>query len=155
MLQVCIWNHSCPSAWRLACYASRAHWFYAHGNSLLHFVHEIVVSFIWLIVCRCTYHLKLSDMMMLMHFYYSSLSSIYSHINWIYLKIFLHVNLDYGDYPLVWLMVLCLWVQPYGFFNCSPAVDVPPNPCEMDSKDNESKDNGVSKPIQSGLVSKL
>jgi len=46
-------------------------------------------------------------------------------------------------------------VQPHGFFNCSPAVDVPPNACEMDSKDNDIKDNGSSKPIQSGLTAKL
>ena len=46
-------------------------------------------------------------------------------------------------------------MQPHGFFNCSPAVDVPPNACELDGKDNDGKDNGVVKPTQSGLLSKL
>jgi primary-amine oxidase len=42
------------------------------------------------------------------------------------------------------------YVQPHGFFNCSPAVDVPPSPGDTDIKE-----NGVAKPIQNGLVSKL
>lgn len=45
-------------------------------------------------------------------------------------------------------------LQPHGFFNCSPAVDVPPGACEMDVKENEVKDNSGSgaKPIPNGLI---
>lgn len=44
-------------------------------------------------------------------------------------------------------------VQPHGFFNCSPAVDIPPSTNDnLDHKDN----NGiVAKPIQNGLPAKL
>ncbi|MCH94725.1 copper amine oxidase 1-like, partial [Trifolium medium] len=52
-------------------------------------------------------------------------------------------------------MTTDLNMMPHGFFNCSPAVDVPPNSCEVESKDTDIKDNGASKPIQSGLASKL
>ncbi|CAF2123707.1 unnamed protein product [Brassica napus] len=48
------------------------------------------------------------------------------------------------------------FIQPHGFFNCSPAVDVPPNPaCELDTKDSEVKEVVAPKPLQSGLLSKL
>lgn len=44
-----------------------------------------------------------------------------------------------------------LLMQPHGFFNCSPAVDVPPN-----ASDVEIKDNGMAvKPIQNELLAKL
>ena len=46
-------------------------------------------------------------------------------------------------------------VQPHGFFNCSPAVDVPPSTCELDAKDNDVKDNGAAKPLQNGVLAKL
>jgi primary-amine oxidase len=46
-------------------------------------------------------------------------------------------------------------MQPHGFFNCSPAVDVPPSACELDAKDNDAKDNSVSKPLQNGVLAKL
>lgn len=49
----------------------------------------------------------------------------------------------------------CLWVQPHGFFNCSPAIDVPPNACELEAKDNDVKDSVVAKPIQPALLAKL
>ncbi|EHA8589655.1 putative Amine oxidase [Cocos nucifera] len=42
-------------------------------------------------------------------------------------------------------------LQPHGFFNCSPAVDVPPGPSEVEVKDN----NGTPKLIQNGLLAKL
>jgi hypothetical protein len=58
-------------------------------------------------------------------------------------------------FSIVWHMNVSSCVQPHGFFNCSPAVDVPPNSCEVESKDTDIKDNGASKPIQSGLASKL
>ena len=38
-------------------------------------------------------------------------------------------------------------MQPHGFFNCSPAVDVPPSACELDAKD--------AKPLQNGVLAKL
>ncbi|KAG6746063.1 hypothetical protein POTOM_050576 [Populus tomentosa] len=41
-------------------------------------------------------------------------------------------------------------MQPHGFFNCSPAVDVPPSACELDAKD-----NNVAKPLQNGVLAKL
>lgn len=44
-----------------------------------------------------------------------------------------------------------LVMQPHGFFNCSPAVDVPPCASEV-----EIKDSVVAvKPIQNGLIAKL
>ncbi|KAL5122485.1 Copper methylamine oxidase [Glycine soja] len=56
---------------------------------------------------------------------------------------------------------LATWVQknrsleeadiPHGFFNCSPAVDVPPSASDLDDKE-----NGMSaKPIQNGMIAKL
>ena len=49
------------------------------------------------------------------------------------------------------LILVCLLMQPHGFFNCSPAVDVPPN-----ASDVEIKDNGMAvKPIQNELLAKL
>jgi primary-amine oxidase len=42
-------------------------------------------------------------------------------------------------------------MQPHGFFNCSPAVDVPPSACDV-----EIKENGIAvKPTQNGLLAKL
>lgn len=46
-------------------------------------------------------------------------------------------------------------MQPHGFFNCSPAIDVPPNPCQLEAKDSDTKDNGQAKPSPSGLIAKL
>lgn len=58
--------------------------------------------------------------------------------------------------PFVKLMMCLWWVQPHGFFNCSPAVDVPPGACELDVKDADVKDSGgVVKPIPNGLMAKL
>jgi primary-amine oxidase len=42
-----------------------------------------------------------------------------------------------------------LFVQPHGFFNCSPAVDVPP-PSDVDAKEAETP-----KEIHTELISKL
>ena len=40
-------------------------------------------------------------------------------------------------------------MQPHGFFNASPAVDVPPS-------DLDDKENGMAaKPIQNGVIAKL
>ncbi|KAL0318561.1 UNVERIFIED_CONTAM: putative late blight resistance proteinR1B-11 [Sesamum angustifolium] len=38
--------------------------------------------------------------------------------------------------------------KPHGFFNCSPALDVPP-------KESDVKDNGVAKPTSSALIANL
>jgi len=46
-------------------------------------------------------------------------------------------------------------IQPHGFFNCSPAVDVPPNPCELETKESEVKEVVAPKALQTGLLSKL
>lgn len=51
-------------------------------------------------------------------------------------------------------------MQPHGFFNCSPAVDVPPSSCDSDVKDNgNGNENGngvvVTKPLQNALLAKL
>ncbi|WKA08745.1 hypothetical protein VitviT2T_026441 [Vitis vinifera] len=59
------------------------------------------------------------------------------------------------DWPVMPVERIGFMLQPHGFFNCSPAVDVPPNACELDGKDNDVKDNGVAKPIQTGLLSKI
>ncbi|KAK2442940.1 copper methylamine oxidase [Trifolium repens] len=59
------------------------------------------------------------------------------------------------DWPVMPVEHIGFMLMPHGFFNCSPAVDVPPNSCEVESKDTDIKDNGASKPIQSGLASKL
>jgi primary-amine oxidase len=42
-------------------------------------------------------------------------------------------------------------MQPHGFFNSSPAVDVPPSASDLDLKDNVV----AAKPIQNGLLAKL
>ncbi|XP_027333045.1 uncharacterized protein LOC113847913 [Abrus precatorius] len=57
------------------------------------------------------------------------------------------------DWPVMPVERIGFMLVPHGFFNCSPAVDVPPSSCELDSKDNN--DNGPSKQIQGGFVAKL
>ncbi|KAL9249868.1 Amine oxidase [copper-containing] zeta, peroxisomal-like protein [Drosera capensis] len=59
------------------------------------------------------------------------------------------------DWPVMPVDRIGFMLMPYGFFNRSPAIDVPPNPCEGESRDTDAKDNGVTKPIQPTLVSKL
>ncbi|OIW17741.1 hypothetical protein TanjilG_29091 [Lupinus angustifolius] len=61
------------------------------------------------------------------------------------------------DWPVMPVEHIGFVLVPHGFFNCSPAVDVPPSQCEMDSKYNNGvKDNnGGPKQIQNGLVAKL
>ncbi|XP_077226740.1 diamine oxidase [copper-containing] 1, peroxisomal-like isoform X2 [Tasmannia lanceolata] len=54
------------------------------------------------------------------------------------------------DWPVMPVERIGFMLMPHGFFNCSPAVDVPPSVSEM-----ELKDSGVSKPIQNGLLAKL
>ncbi|GLU13182.1 hypothetical protein SLE2022_298270 [Rubroshorea leprosula] len=51
------------------------------------------------------------------------------------------------DWPVMPVEHIGFMLMPHGFFNCSPAVDVPPNSCEMEAKDSDLKDNGLSKSI--------
>ncbi|WOH05245.1 hypothetical protein DCAR_0624659 [Daucus carota subsp. sativus] len=39
--------------------------------------------------------------------------------------------------------------------NCSPAIDVPPNPCQSEAKDVDTKDNEQGKPSSNGFIAKL
>ncbi|EEF51936.1 copper methylamine oxidase isoform X2 [Ricinus communis] len=59
------------------------------------------------------------------------------------------------DWPVMPVERIGFMLMPHGFFNCSPAVDVPPNVCELDIKENDVKENGVAKPLQNGLLAKL
>ncbi|KAJ8758980.1 hypothetical protein K2173_003218 [Erythroxylum novogranatense] len=55
------------------------------------------------------------------------------------------------DWPVMPVERIGFMLMPHGFFNCSPAVDVPPSTSDLDLKD-----NGVTtKPVQNGLLSKL
>ncbi|KAK7361634.1 hypothetical protein VNO77_03705 [Canavalia gladiata] len=55
------------------------------------------------------------------------------------------------DWPVMPVERIGFMLMPHGFFNCSPAVDVPPNPSEL-----EDKENGMpAKPTQNGLIAKL
>ncbi|KAL6177512.1 hypothetical protein ACLB2K_049038 [Fragaria x ananassa] len=58
------------------------------------------------------------------------------------------------DWPVMPVEHIGFVLMPHGFFNCCPAVDVPPSACESEVKD-DVKDNGVAKPIQNGLMAKL
>ncbi|KAJ6386983.1 hypothetical protein OIU78_016840 [Salix suchowensis] len=59
------------------------------------------------------------------------------------------------DWPVMPVERIGFMLMPHGFFNCSPAVDVPPSTCELDAKDNDVKDNGAAKPLQNGVLAKL
>ncbi|CAA0826695.1 Copper amine oxidase family protein [Striga hermonthica] len=59
------------------------------------------------------------------------------------------------DWPVMPVEHIGFVLQPHGFFNCSPAVDVPPSTCDMDTKENDSKENVGPKPGSSGLIAKL
>jgi primary-amine oxidase len=60
-------------------------------------------------------------------------------------------NKEYIPFPLLWwLLMMFVLVQPHGFFNCSPAVDVPPSSSDADVKEAESL-----KAMHNGLLSKL
>lgn len=63
------------------------------------------------------------------------------------------LRLRVGIIQIYDLVILCLLfvMQPHGFFNCSPAVDVPPSANDLDLKDNGM----TAKPIQNGLLAKL
>ncbi|CAA2969543.1 copper methylamine oxidase-like [Olea europaea subsp. europaea] len=55
------------------------------------------------------------------------------------------------DWPVMPVELIGFMLQPHGFFNCSPAVDVPPNACETDAKENDVKE----RPLPSGVIAKL
>ncbi|PON99028.1 Copper amine oxidase [Trema orientale] len=56
------------------------------------------------------------------------------------------------DWPVMPVDRIGFVLMPHGFFNCSPAVDVPPtNTSDLDLKDNAV----AAKPIQNGLLAKL
>ncbi|KAH7550515.1 hypothetical protein JRO89_XS13G0206100 [Xanthoceras sorbifolium] len=60
------------------------------------------------------------------------------------------------DWPVMPVERIGFMLMPHGFFNSSPAVDVPPNACELDAKDNDVKENGVAKPVvRDALLAKL
>ncbi|KAE8705255.1 hypothetical protein F3Y22_tig00110429pilonHSYRG00386 [Hibiscus syriacus] len=59
------------------------------------------------------------------------------------------------DWPVMPVERIGFMLMPHGFFNCSPAIDVPPNPCESETKDRDAKENGVPKSVQDGLMAKL
>ncbi|KAE8659923.1 histone deacetylase 6-like [Hibiscus syriacus] len=59
------------------------------------------------------------------------------------------------DWPVMPVECIGFMLMPHGFFNCSLAVDVPPNPCEMETRDRNVKENVVPKSIRDGLMAKL
>ncbi|XP_050223436.1 amine oxidase [copper-containing] zeta, peroxisomal-like [Mercurialis annua] len=59
------------------------------------------------------------------------------------------------DWPVMPVERIGFMLMPHGFFNCSPAVDVPPSVCELDTKDTDVKENGVAKPLSNSLLAKL
>lgn len=59
------------------------------------------------------------------------------------------------DWPVMPVERIGFMLMPHGFFNCSPAVDVPPSTCDMDAKDNEVKDNGENKQVPGVIPAKL
>nr|GMD24649.1 copper methylamine oxidase-like [Ipomoea batatas] len=55
------------------------------------------------------------------------------------------------DWPVMPVEHIGFMLMPHGFFNCSPAVDVPPS-----SADSDPKENGATpKPCHPGLIAKL
>ncbi|PNY07632.1 copper methylamine oxidase-like protein [Trifolium pratense] len=55
------------------------------------------------------------------------------------------------DWPVMPVEHIGFMLMPHGFFNCSPAVDVPPSPSDLDDKENGMP----AKPSQNGLIAKL
>ncbi|KAH9708708.1 Amine oxidase [Citrus sinensis] len=55
------------------------------------------------------------------------------------------------DWPVMPVDRIGFMLMPHGFFNCSPAVDVPPNESDLDLKDTVI----AEKPVQNGLLAKL
>ncbi|WMV35442.1 hypothetical protein MTR67_028827 [Solanum verrucosum] len=60
------------------------------------------------------------------------------------------------DWPVMPVEHIGFMLQPHGFFNCSPAIDVPPpRGRDLESKDSDASENGESKPTTTGLTAKL
>ncbi|KAL6973170.1 primary-amine oxidase [Sarracenia purpurea var. burkii] len=61
------------------------------------------------------------------------------------------------DWPVMPVERVGFMLQPHGFFNSSPAIDVPPSACDLDAKEGDVKDNvaAAAKAIPNGLVAKL
>ncbi|XP_010678856.2 amine oxidase [copper-containing] zeta, peroxisomal isoform X1 [Beta vulgaris subsp. vulgaris] len=57
------------------------------------------------------------------------------------------------DWPVMPVEHIGFMLMPHGFFNCSPAVDVPPNSSEPEVKASDVKDYGATKP--SSFMAKL
>ncbi|OMO80089.1 Copper amine oxidase [Corchorus olitorius] len=55
------------------------------------------------------------------------------------------------DWPVMPVERIGFMLMPHGFFNCSPAVDVPPSASDMELKDNDI----ATKPIQNEIIAKL
>nr|XP_027099641.1 uncharacterized protein LOC113718911 isoform X3 [Coffea arabica] len=55
------------------------------------------------------------------------------------------------DWPVMPVEHIGFTLMPHGFFNCSPAIDVPPSLCDSDVKENGM----ITKPCHNGLVAKL
>ncbi|GAU21339.1 hypothetical protein TSUD_189260 [Trifolium subterraneum] len=55
------------------------------------------------------------------------------------------------DWPVMPVEHIGFMLMPHGFFNCSPAVDVPPSPSDLDDKENGMP----AKPSQNGFIAKL
>ncbi|EOY00610.1 Copper amine oxidase family protein isoform 2 [Theobroma cacao] len=55
------------------------------------------------------------------------------------------------DWPVMPVERIGFMLMPHGFFNCSPAVDVPPSATDLELKDNDI----ATKPIQNGIIAKL
>ncbi|KAM3266430.1 copper methylamine oxidase isoform X1 [Capsicum annuum] len=60
------------------------------------------------------------------------------------------------DWPVMPVEHIGFMLQPHGFFNCSPAVDVPPPlGCDLESRDSDVTENSVAKHTPTGLMAKL
>ncbi|KAL2935879.1 Phenylethylamine oxidase [Bienertia sinuspersici] len=59
------------------------------------------------------------------------------------------------DWPVMPVEHIGFMLMPHGFFNSSPAVDVPPNSCESEVKAIDIKDDGEIKSSQPGFMAKL
>ncbi|MCD9558770.1 hypothetical protein HAX54_016357 [Datura stramonium] len=60
------------------------------------------------------------------------------------------------DLPVMPVEHIDFMLQPHRFFNCSPAVDVPPpRGCDSKSKDSDVSENSIEKPTATDLMAKL
>ncbi|KAE8716165.1 BTB/POZ domain-containing protein [Hibiscus syriacus] len=55
------------------------------------------------------------------------------------------------DWPVMPVERIGFMLMPHGFFNCSPAVDVPPSAADLELKGSDI----ATKPIQNGIIAKL